>query len=68
MVNNAGALISELTERRVCGRSRTSSVRYFSAGDTPDEVSGVHQPLHAKLSNHSWISHRNGLIQAPIAA
>ena len=37
-------------------------------GDTPDEVSGVHQPPHAKLSNYSWISHRNGLIQAPIAA
>ena len=37
-------------------------------GDAPDEVSGVHQPLHAKLSNYSWISHCSGLMQTPIAA
>ena len=36
-------------------------------GDAPDEVSGVHQPLHAKLSNYSWITHCNGLMQTPIA-
>ena len=37
-------------------------------GDTPDEISGVHQPLYAKLSNYSWVSRRNGLMQIPIAA
>jgi hypothetical protein len=37
-------------------------------GETPDEVSGDHQPLHAKLGNYSWISHCNGLFQTPIAA
>jgi hypothetical protein len=37
-------------------------------GDAPDEVSGVHQPLHAKLRNYSWISCCNGLMQTPIAA
>jgi len=35
-------------------------------GDAPDEVSGVHQPLHAKLSNCSWISHCSGLFQTPM--
>ena len=37
-------------------------------GDMPDDVGGVHQPLRAELSNYSWISHCNGLIQTPIAA
>ena len=37
-------------------------------GNAPAEVSGEHQPSIAKLSNHSWISHCNGLFQTPIAA
>jgi putative transposase len=37
-------------------------------GDMPTIVSGDHQSLRAKLSNYSWISHCNGLIQTPIAA
>jgi transposase InsO family protein len=37
-------------------------------GNVPDEVSGGHQPLRAKLSNYSWIPHCNGLFQTPIAA
>ena len=37
-------------------------------GNAPYEVGGEHQPLPAKLSNYSWISHCNGLFQAPVAA
>jgi len=37
-------------------------------GNTPAEISDGHQPLHAKLSNYSWLSHCNGLFQTPIAA
>jgi transposase InsO family protein len=37
-------------------------------GNSPAEVSGVHQLPTAKLSNYSWISHCNGLFQTPIAA
>jgi len=37
-------------------------------GDAPYEVSGGHQPLHAKFGNYSWLSHCNGLCQTPIAA
>ena len=37
-------------------------------GDTPAVVSGEPQPLRAKLSYYSWISHCNGLFQTPIAA
>jgi len=37
-------------------------------GNTPAEISGGHQLLHAKLSNYSWLSHCNGLFQTPIAA
>jgi transposase InsO family protein len=37
-------------------------------GSSPDEVGGERQPLPAKLSNYSWISHCNGLFQTPIAA
>ncbi len=36
--------------------------------NTPAEICGGHQPLHAKLGNYSWISHCNGLFQTPIAA
>jgi len=31
-----------------------------------DEVRGVHQPLHVKLSNYLWLSHCNGLFQTPV--
>jgi len=37
-------------------------------GNAPDEVSGGHQPLPAKLSHYSWISDCNGLFQTPVAA
>jgi hypothetical protein len=37
-------------------------------GNTPAEISGGHQPLHAKLGYYSWLSHCNGLFQTPIAA
>jgi len=37
-------------------------------GTTPAVVSGDPKPPFAKLSNYSWISHCNGLFQAPIAA
>ena len=37
-------------------------------GNTPAEAGGAHQPLAAKLSDYSWISHCNGLFQTPVAA
>ena len=37
-------------------------------GNSPAEVSSVHQLPTAKLSNYSWTSHCNGLFQTPIAA
>ena len=45
-----------------------SRVHQSLDGSTPAEVSGGHQPLPAKLSNYSWISHCNGLFQTPVAA
>jgi putative transposase len=38
------------------------------AGDTPAVVSGDSRIQRAELSDHSWISHCNGLFQTPIAA
>jgi transposase InsO family protein len=37
-------------------------------GNTPAEAGGAQQPLAAKLSDYSWISHCNGLFQIPVAA
>jgi putative transposase len=37
-------------------------------GDTPAVISGNYLYLRAKLNNHSWVSHCNGLFQTPIAA
>jgi putative transposase len=45
-----------------------SRVHQSLDGSATAEVSGGHQPLPAKLSNHSWISDCNGLFQTPVAA
>jgi transposase InsO family protein len=45
-----------------------SRVHQSLDGDTPAVVSGEPQPLRAKLSNYSWLSHCNRLFWTPIAA
>jgi putative transposase len=63
---NAQDLERKLADfRKYYNRDR---VHQSLGGDTPAVVSGDHQSLRAKLSNYSWISHCNGLIQTPIAA
>jgi hypothetical protein len=50
------------------GHTKDKHVHQSLDGDAPAEASGAHQPLAAKLSNYSRISHCNGLFQTPIAA
>ena len=62
---NAQNLVQKLVEfRRYYNRDRV----HQSSEDTPAAINGEPQPLRSKISNYSWISHCNGLLQTPIAA